>query len=234
LSGDLGRPQFGAGFTRTRPGVVSEDKVRWTIDGFGTFKAAGEDGIFPGLLQHGIEIIITNIFVACLAYGYIPLAWRAVRVLLIPKPGRDSYELAKSFRPISLTSFFLKTMERLVDSYIRAGQFKFFPLMESQYAYQRGRSIEAAHYDLVQKIEGSLNQKKFALGVFLDIDGAFDNALFGSMDAASGEYEVVLTLCRWIDAMLCCQSVRIEMRGSSVRVLVNRGCPQGGVLSHML
>jgi hypothetical protein len=29
-----------------------------------------------------------------------------------------------------------------------------------------------------------LNQKQFALGVFLDIDGAFENASFGSMDAA--------------------------------------------------
>jgi hypothetical protein len=35
--------------------------VRWAIDGFGTFKAAGEDGIFPGPLQHGIEIIIGHI-----------------------------------------------------------------------------------------------------------------------------------------------------------------------------
>jgi hypothetical protein len=33
------------------------------------------------------------------------------------------------------------------------------------------------------------NQKEFALNVFLDIDGAFDNdnASFGVMDAASGE-----------------------------------------------
>jgi hypothetical protein len=57
--------------------VVSEDKVRWVIDGFVTFKAAGEDGIFSGLLQHGIEIItghITKIFAACLTFGYIPLA----------------------------------------------------------------------------------------------------------------------------------------------------------------
>jgi hypothetical protein len=57
--------------------VVSEDKVSRAIDGFGTFRAAGEDGMFPGLLQHGIKIIIghiTNIFAACLAYGYIPLA----------------------------------------------------------------------------------------------------------------------------------------------------------------
>jgi hypothetical protein len=58
--------------------------------------------------------------------------------------------------------------------------------MESQYVYQRGRSTEAVLYErtLVQKIEGSLNQKQFALGV-LDIDGTFDNASFGSMDAAS-------------------------------------------------
>jgi hypothetical protein len=73
--------------------VVSDDKVKWAIDGFGTFKAATEDGIFPGLLQHGIEIIIGHItknFAACLAYGYIPLAWRAVRLIFIPKPGHDS------------------------------------------------------------------------------------------------------------------------------------------------
>jgi hypothetical protein len=54
----------------------------------------------------------------------------ARRVIFIPKPGRDSYELAKSFRPISLTSLFLKTMERLVDSYIRVGMLKSFPLMD--------------------------------------------------------------------------------------------------------
>jgi hypothetical protein len=58
--------------------------VRWAIDGFGSFKVAGGDGIFPGLPQHGIEIIIdhvTKTFAACLAYGYIPLVWRAVRVI---------------------------------------------------------------------------------------------------------------------------------------------------------
>jgi hypothetical protein len=36
-----------------------------------------------------------------------------------------------------------------------------------------------------------LNPKEFALGVFLDIDGAFDNASLGSMDVASGERRAV-------------------------------------------
>jgi hypothetical protein len=89
--------------------------------------------------------------------------------------------------------------------------------MESQYAYQRGRSTEAALHNLVQKIEESLNQKEFALGVFLDIYGSFDNASFGLMDAASGEHGVVLTLRRWIYAMLRCRSVRNKISGSSAR-----------------
>jgi hypothetical protein len=47
---------------------------------------------------------------------------------------------------------------------------------------------------LFKRLRGSLNQKEFALDVFLDIDGAFDNATFGSMNAASGEHGFVLTL----------------------------------------
>jgi hypothetical protein len=56
-----------------------------------------------------------------------------------------------------------------------------------------------------------LNQTHFALGVFLKIGEAFVNASFGSMDAASGEHGVVLTLRRWIDAILRCRSVRVEI-----------------------
>jgi hypothetical protein len=135
--------------------------------GYWPFKAAREDGIFPGLLQYGIEIImghITNFFAACLAYGYIPLAWRAVRDLLISKAGRDSYELDKSIRSISLTSFFFENDGKAGGFLHKSGTVKILP------------AFPAVH-DLVQK--------EFALGVFLDIDGSFDNASFGSMDAAS-------------------------------------------------
>jgi hypothetical protein len=39
-------------------GIISEDKIRWAIAGFGPFKTAGEDGIFPALLKNGIEVLI--------------------------------------------------------------------------------------------------------------------------------------------------------------------------------
>jgi hypothetical protein len=76
-------------------GIISEDKIRWAIAGFGPFKTAGEDGIFSALLKNGIEVLINSlrkIFIACLAFSYIPKPWWKVKVIFIPKPGRDSYD----------------------------------------------------------------------------------------------------------------------------------------------
>ena len=44
--------------------------------------------------------------------GYIPVSWRHSRVVFIPKPGK-SLTQAKSLRPISLTSFIFKILEKL-------------------------------------------------------------------------------------------------------------------------
>ena len=47
--------------------------------------------------------------------GYVPAAWQGARVVFIPKPGKCGYTSLKDCRPISLTSFLLKTSERLID-----------------------------------------------------------------------------------------------------------------------
>jgi hypothetical protein len=38
--------------------VITEQNVRWIINEFGSYKTAGEDGIFPDLLQQGIETLV--------------------------------------------------------------------------------------------------------------------------------------------------------------------------------
>jgi hypothetical protein len=85
-------------------------------------KTAGEDGIFPG---KELKLWLCH---------YVPKAWHKVSVIFILKPGRSTYELAKSFRPISLTSLLLKTMERLLDLHIKEGPIKNYPLNPMQHA----------------------------------------------------------------------------------------------------
>ena len=44
----------------------------------------------------------------------MPLAWKEGTGIFLPKPGKESYFEAKSFRIITLTSFQLKWLERLI------------------------------------------------------------------------------------------------------------------------
>jgi hypothetical protein len=81
-------------------------------------------------------------------------------------------------------------MKRLVDQSIRMGPLKKFPLERSPHAYQRGRSNETALHN------SALVHKIFALGAFLDAEGAFDNTFFEDMGKACADHEVDLTISR--------------------------------------
>jgi hypothetical protein len=70
---------------------------------------------------------------------------------------------------------------------------KDYPLNPMQPAYLKGKSTETVVHDLIYKIDGSLMamaQEKFALGVFPDIEGAFDNTSFESMDDAASDHGI--------------------------------------------
>ena len=112
-----------------------------------TYKSPGVDGIYPFLLQRGLKYISTplvHIYRASIALGYIPRIWRSYRVTFIPKPGKSNYAVAEAFRPISLASFLLKGLEKLVDRYLRGGPLSAIPIHPRQHAFQMGKSTESA------------------------------------------------------------------------------------------
>jgi hypothetical protein len=71
---------------------------------------------------------LCRIFRACMAYGFIPIGWRQVKVTFIPKSGKLDYTKANAYHSISLLSFLLKRMEEVVDRHIRNGVLKNCPL----------------------------------------------------------------------------------------------------------
>jgi retron-type reverse transcriptase len=72
------------------------------------------------------------------------------------------------------------------------------------------------------------------LGAFQDIEGAFDNTSFNTINTAARERGLEETCCRWIRSMLECRLVHIPLMGSSLTAKVVGGCLQGGVLSPLL
>jgi hypothetical protein len=71
------------------------------------------------------------------------------KVTFIPKPRNASYTEAKAYHPISLSSFLLKTMEKLEDRYIRNEVIRTSPLHRKQFAYQVEKSIETAFHNII-------------------------------------------------------------------------------------
>lgn len=86
------RPAYG---WRKAKEIVSPDAIRWTIKGFKPSKTPGCDGISPAILQQSLEELM-GLLISCfrgsLVCGYLPLQWKQVKVVFIPKPGRTSYE----------------------------------------------------------------------------------------------------------------------------------------------
>jgi hypothetical protein len=103
------------------------------------------------------------IFRACLSYGYIPMAWRQVRMTFILKPRKSDHTEAKVYRFISLSSFLLKTMENVVDRHIRKSALKKYSLHRNQHAYQIGKSTKTALHNVVTHIKSVTKYKECSL-----------------------------------------------------------------------
>lgn len=217
--------------------IVKRGKIKFAIHKFYSFKSAGLDEIFPALLKEGVEILIDrlgSIFRSSIALSHVPSLWEKVRVVFIPKPGRTTHSEAKDFRPISLTSFLLKTIERLMDFYIRGEVLKAFPLHANQHAYQMGKSTDTALHQMTHKLESTIKNGEVALGCFMDIEGAFDNTEFEVITNAARERQMENVAVKWIVKMLSGRTVEAAVCGTKSRVIVTRGCPQGGILSPIL
>ncbi|XP_020298130.1 uncharacterized protein LOC109862474 [Pseudomyrmex gracilis] len=217
--------------------VVFPKGVKWGVKTFSPYKSLGPDGIYPVLLQEGLAVLIgplTKIFRASIALRHVPQAWSGTRVVFIPKPGRNGHITAKNFRPISITSFVLKTLERLVDKYLKTGPLLVHPLSPAHYAYREGRSTDTALHHLVGGVEVQLEAKGYALGVFLDIEGAFDSTSYDVIREAMTGHHILAALADWTQSMLTGRTLIANHGDSSVHGFPAKGCPQGGVLSLLL
>lgn len=217
--------------------ICSAAKIEWAIQELSPFKTPGEDGIFPALLQKGVHLIssiLQELFKASLRFSYIPEIWRGTGVIFLPKAGKDSYDQPKSFRPISLMSFVLKTMEKVIDRSIKETALTKIPLDIAQHAYQKGKSTESALHTVVLELEKALNYKCVAAGIFVDIEGAFDNTGYDVIRKAIDRFGIEPAIAEWIQAMLSSRRIKAAIDKEEVEYSPTRGCPQGGCLSPLL
>jgi len=107
-------------------------------------------------------------------------------------------------------------------------------ISEAQHAYPKGKSTVSALHLVVSSIEKSLNTKEYTLIAFLDIEGAFSNVPPTAITESLTKLGVEPPMMRLIHKLLISIIVTATLGTSTQTRLVNRGTPQGGVLSPLL
>lgn len=213
------------------PYTLEELKV--DIAGMATGKAPGLDCITVEMLkivlQH-ISLPLVNLIDKCLVEGKFPDSWKNADVVAILKsPDKDKTK-PNSYRPVSLLPVVSKLAEKAIISRL---------LMETspnmsgkQFGFTKNRSTDDAIANLVNWCR--FRREKYVLTVFLDISGAFDNLDWSALlrDLADlGASQGIIAIVR---DYLINRTATLTLGGSSKKVQLSRGCPQGSILGPTL
>jgi len=153
-----------------------------------------------------------------------------MKIIFIPKPNKEDYSVAKSFRPITLSSGLLKGMEKIVKGYMIGEGIK----LPNQYAFRKGCSTETALSKVYDELEKSYYNGKIGIAAFLDIEGAFDRVPFKIIRKAMKRHNINPFVLEWYDFLVRYRTVRANIKGNTITVRPGRGTPQGGVLSPLI
>ncbi|CAK1600351.1 unnamed protein product [Parnassius mnemosyne] len=152
-------------------------ELMWSASSFNPKKAPGNDGLTADICEAAMAsdpkmfLAIAN---KCLSLAYFPKKWKEAVVVVLQKPGKESYTHPKSFRPIGLLLVLGKIYENMLIQRIK---WHIVPkISRTQYGFMPQRSTEDSLYDMVQYIKAKLKDKKLIVLISLDIEGAFDNA----------------------------------------------------------
>ena len=214
---------------------ISTEKVRNAMRSFGSKKAPGPDGFKPIVLKNLNEkavIFLTSLYKMSIRTQQIPSCWRKMDVIFIPKPGKEDYTSPKSYRPITLSSFLLKGLERIMLWYLREKVIT--KSLVSQHAYTRGLSTESALSEVLDHVESSFYRREKVMAVSLDCTGAFDCVGFDAASEALIANGVPEGMSIWYTNLLKGREVTANLQGVTKTITPGRGSPQGGILSPLV
>ena len=177
---------------------------------------------------------LCRIYKASYLLGVMPTEWRKVKVIFLPKPDKPTYSIPKAFRPISLMSFMMKIMEKLLLWRFEDTCMVARPLRDEQHGFRKGRSCDSCLTAMYGEIEHALVKKQYAVAVYLDIEGCYDNIQNTAMSRALRERGAEEEYICWYEDFFYHRYNKIDHKGVRVEVYPTQGAPQGGVGSPLL
>ena len=197
-------------------------------------KSPGPDDLHNEMLTHlghtGKKIILDLINLTW-EKGELPKVWKIATIKPLLKKGKSPSELS-SYRPISLTSCLGKLAERMVNARLYWWLEVNGILSKQQAGFRTGQRTEDQLFRLTQKIIDGFQEEKSTVGIFVDLQQAYDRVWRKGLLWKMMEIGVHGNLYKWIRNFLNNRLIQTKISNAfSSKAVLEEGLPQGSALS---
>lgn len=137
-------------------GVFTRKDIKSVVKTLKPYKAPGIDGIQNVVLKECTETIIDNlfyIFKAILRLNIYPSIWLTILTIILCKPGKTTYNVAKSYHPIGLLETLRKLFSTLVAADLSFLAEKHQLLFATQFSGWPGHCTTDTMHQITQKVK---------------------------------------------------------------------------------
>lgn len=196
--------------------------------------SAGWDGISGSIVKQCIPEYVkplAYICNTCFRQGTFPNELKRARVVPLFKKG-DAKQTC-NYRPISVLSFFSKLFEKIMHTFLL--NFISPRLSKHQFGFRPRHSTQHAVSCLIDKLTKNLDDGNIAVGVFLDLQKAFDTVNHNILIKKLGAYGVRGEAQAWLKSYLTNRQQFVSINNVNSSLLnISCGVPQGSILGPLL
>ena len=220
----------------TRPFSMAE--LKKAIKTMRAKGAPGADDIPPSFIKSlgPIAPALLQLYNASFDGASIPQVWRNAIIIPLLKRGKSPSSLS-SYRPVSLTSCLVKTMERMIANrlyfIVESGNM----ISKLQAGFRSQRSCEDQILKITQLIEDGFQAPKCKRSVLalLDYSKAFDQVWRQKLLLSLHEKNIPMKFIRWLNCFLSDRQAKVRFADATSHFRpMRQGLPQGSVLSPLL
>ena len=220
------------------PQPPEKSQLEKVIRKLAPYKAPGPDGIPNIVLQKCFEPLadhLLHLYRAILSLDEYYDPWREFTTVVLRKPNKPNYELPKAYRPIALISTMAKVLTAIVADNISKLVEQHGLLPKTHFGGRPGRTTTDAIHYLIHKVKSAWANNQVASVLFLDVEGAFPNAVTDKLIHNLKKRRIPETYVKFIRLLLTDRRTRIKFDDfTSETIDIFNGIGQGDPLSMIL
>jgi hypothetical protein len=158
--------------------------------------------------------------------------WKHFTTIVLRKPSKPRYDLPKSYCPIALLNTMWKVLTGITVEHLTHYTEKYHLLPDLHFGGRPGCTTTDAIHLLMYRIKDTWRKKKVASVLFLDIEGAFPNAVLEKLVRNMRRQGVPLKIINLTASMLTGRETRLRFDDHTTNpITINNGIGQGDPLS---